>query len=142
MVDDGDERHVIVQAQSQLEDWTARARMEAYSELFEGEDPLLSAEDLRLLDALDSRLERQGDDGIWGTDQYGIHSAGETGPDLPLGVVCVYRPQVTADSVLRGGAGLDDDTEERINTALWDYSERVSALIEEELAAFLRETQQ
>ena len=55
-----------------------------------------------------------------------------------LGVVCVYHPQTTKDSVLRGGDELDDETEERLNAALWQYNERVATLIEAELDEFVR----
>ncbi|WP_435334269.1 DUF7539 family protein [Haloarchaeobius sp. TZWWS8] len=141
MTDLLDERQLVVQARSRLEDWTQRARTRAYTELFEGDTPLLTAEELRVLDALDSAMERQGGDGVWGTDQYGIHTGGPTSSDRSVGVVCVYHPQITSDSVLQGADGIDDETEERINAALWRYSERVSTLIEEELDRFLRESQ-
>jgi hypothetical protein len=132
-----DDRQLVLTAQSRLEEWTNAARTEAYAELFEGDDAVLSAEDLRTLDALDSALEREGGDGVWGTDRYGIHTAG-TSPDSPLGVVCVYHPQVTADTVLRGVDGVDDETEERLNDALWRYSERVATLVEAKLDEFVR----
>ncbi|MFC6939436.1 hypothetical protein ACFQE8_05585 [Salinirubellus sp. GCM10025818] len=135
-----DERQLVVRAQSHLEEWVNGARMEAYTELFEGADPILTVEELRLLDALDSALERQGGDGVWGTDEYGIHTAGTAGSDSSIGVVCVYHPQITRDSVLRGGDGLDDQTEERLNAALWNYSERVATLVGEELDEFLAGT--
>ncbi|ELZ63400.1 hypothetical protein C457_19203 [Haloferax prahovense DSM 18310] len=115
--------------------------MEAYTELFEGDDPILSLEEVQLLDALDSELEREGGDGVWGTDQYGIHTAGTSSSDSSLGVVCVYHPQITKDSVLRGADDLDDEAEERLNAALWRYSERVATLIEEALGEFTRQTQ-
>ena len=136
MADASDRRQLVLEVRSQLDGWTARARAEAYAELFEGDDPILTPEEIRLLDALDSELERQGGDGVWGTDQYGIHAAGTSSSDTPLGVVCVYHPQITEDSVLRGGDDLDDETEERLNAALWRYSERVATLIEAELDEF------
>lgn len=43
-----------------------QGRTKAYSELFEGDAPILTAEELQLLDALDSALERQGGNGVWG----------------------------------------------------------------------------
>ena len=141
MVESPDERQLIVRAQSHLERWTNSARAEVYSELFEGDDSILTAEELQLLDALDSALERQGGDGVWGTDQYGIHTAGSTPSGTQLGIVCVYHPQITEDTVLRDGDGLDDETEERLNAALWRYSERVATLIEELLEEFIRDTQ-
>ena len=136
-----DERQLVLRARAQLDQWTTSARRDAYAELFEGDDPVLSAEEVQLLDALDSELERQGGDGVWGTDQYGIHTAGTSSSDTPLGVVCVYHPQITKDSVLRGGDELGDETEERLNAALWRYSERVATLIEAELEEFIRQTQ-
>lgn len=141
MVEFPDERQLVLGARSQLEQWTRSARMEAYAELFEGDDPILSPEEMQLLDALDSELEREGGDGVWGTDQYGIHTAGTSSSDTSLGVVCVYHPQITKDSVLRGADDLDDETEERLNAALWQYSERVATLIEEQLHEFTRQTQ-
>ncbi len=136
-----DERQLVLQARSQLDQWTTRARMEAYTELFEGDDPILPLEEVQLLDALDSELEREGGDGVWGTDQYGIHTAGASSSNSSLGVVCVYHPQITKDSVLRGADDLDDETEERLNAALWEYSGRVATLIEAQLDEFIRETQ-
>lgn len=136
-----DERQLVLRARSQLDQWTKRARMEAYTELFEGDDPILSSEGVQLLDALDSELEREGGDGVWGTDQYGIHTAGTSSSDTSLGVVCVYHPQITKDSVLQGDDGIDDEAEERLNAALWKYSERIATLIEEELDEFIGRTQ-
>lgn len=136
-----DERQVIVRARSELDEWTKRARTEAYEELFQGEDPILSPEEVRLLDAIDSELERHGGDGVWGTDQYGIHTGGASGSNISLGVVCVYHPQITRDTVLRESDDLDDQTEERLNAALWRYSERVATLIEDELDEYLRQIQ-
>jgi hypothetical protein len=135
------ERQLLLNARSQLRDWTRTARQRAYEELFVGEDRILSSDDLRRLDAIDSRLERRGGDGVWGTDEYGIHASGSSSSDASLGVVCVYHPQITSDSVLRGQDDLDDETEERLNAALWQYGERVAALIETELEEFVRGTQ-
>ncbi|RDZ33930.1 MULTISPECIES: hypothetical protein [unclassified Haloferax] len=136
-----DERQLVLRARSQLDQWTRSARMEAYTELFESDDSILSPKEVQLLDALDSELEREGGDGVWGSDQYGIHTAGTSSSDISLGVVCVYHPQITKDSVLRGADELDDEAEERLNAALWQYSERVATLIEEKLHEFTRQTQ-
>jgi hypothetical protein len=40
-----DERQLVVRARSQLDQWTRSARIEAYAELFEGNDPILSPEE-------------------------------------------------------------------------------------------------
>ena len=87
------------------------------------------------------RRSSDGGDGVWGTDQYGIHTAGPSSSDTSLGVVCVYHPQITEDSVLRSRDGIDDETEARLNAALWTYSERVATLIEEEPDEFVRRTE-
>lgn len=121
--------------------WTSAARRQAYEELFVGEDRILSSDDVRVLEAVDSELERQGGDGVWGTDEYGIHSTGPSSGEHSLGVVCVFHPQSTSDSALQGQDELDDGTEERLNVALWQYSERVAALIETRIEKFCRETQ-
>ena len=136
-----DERELVLRVRSQLEQWTNNARRRAYSELFEGDDPLLTPEEMQRLDALDSVMERNGGDGLWGTDQYGIHTAGTTSSDSSIGIVCVYHPQITKDSVLQGDDGIDDETEEKFNAALWQYSERVATLIEERLDEFIHQTQ-
>lgn len=141
MVEFPDERQLVIEAESQLERWTNGARTEAYAELFDGDDSILTDEDLRLLDAVDSAMERQGGDGVWGTDQYGIHTAGTGSSDRSVGVVCVFHPRITRDSVLRGIDDLDDETEERLNAALWQYSERVATLIEGELDEYVRRRQ-
>ena len=137
-----DERQLVLRARSQLDQWTVRSRVEAYTELFEGEDSLLTPGEVQILDALDSELERRGGDGVWGTDQYGIHSSGTSSSDTSLGVVCVYHPQITKDSVLQGSDEVDDVTEERLNAALWQYSERVASLIGTKLDEFTRQNQQ
>ena len=136
-----DKRELVLRARSHLEQWTSRAWTQAYTDLFEGDAPLLTSQKLQPLDALDSAMERQGGDGVWGTAQYGIHTAGTTSSDRSVGIVCVYHPQITRDSVLQGSDDLNDETEERLNAALWRYSERVTTLIEEELDEFIRQTQ-
>ncbi len=138
MVEFPDERQLVIEAESQLEQWTNGARTEAYAELFDGEDSVLTAEEIRLLDAIDSTMERRGGDGVWGTDQYGFHTAGTGSSDRSVGVVCVFHPRITRDSVLRGVDDLDDETEERLNAVLWRYGERVAALIEDELDEYVR----
>lgn len=138
MVEFPNERQIVIEAESQLEQWTNGARTAAYAELFNSEDSILTAEEIRLLDAIDSEMERQGGDGVWGTDKYGIHTAGTTSSERSVGIVCVYHPRITRDSVLRGVDDLDDETEERLNAALWRYSERVATLIEDELDEYVR----
>lgn len=142
MVETSVDRQLVLRARARLEEWTIDARVQAYADLFESDDPMLTAEELQLLDSLDSALERGGGDGVWGTDQYGIHTGGSTGDARSIDIVCVYHPQITSDSVLRGMSGLDDETEERLNAALWDYSERVATLIGQRLDEFVQQTQE
>lgn len=132
-----DERQLVLAVQSRLPSWTDDARTAAYADLFEGDDPLLSDEDLRLVDAVDSAMERNGGEGVWGTDRYGVHT-GSPG-DGSLRIVCVYHPRIASDSVLRGTDDLDDETERRLDEALWRYSERVATLLGDELDAYLGE---
>jgi len=136
-----DDRNLVLRARSHLEEWTTSALTEAYPELFEADEPLLSPEDLWFLDALDSRLERQAGDWVWGTDQHGVHTAGSSREGAAIGVVCVYHPQIIEDSVLRGSDDLDDKTEERLDAALWRYGERVAALVDAKLREFVDRTQ-
>ncbi|WP_338739205.1 DUF7539 family protein [Haloplanus salilacus] len=135
MTDRSDERQLVLEVQSQLPSWTDDARTAAYADLFEGDDPLLTDEDLRLLDAVDSAMERNGGDGVWGTDRYGVHTGSPT--DGSLDIVCVYHPRIASDSVLRDVDALDDETERRIDEALWRYSERVATLLGEKLDDYL-----
>lgn len=135
MANGSDRRQLVVEVQSRLEEWVDAARPAAYADLFEGDDPLLTDDERRLLDAIDSAMERHGGDGVWGTDRYGVHTG--SGTDRSLGIVCVYHPQITSDSVLRGVDAVDDETEERLNDALWRYGERVATLVEAELDAYL-----
>jgi len=137
MVDFPDERRTLLEVRSRLDDWTIAARARAYAELFDGENPALTAEELRTLDAIDSASERAGGDGIWGVDRYGVHTEDAGGADASIGVVCVSHPQITGDTVLGGVDDVDDETEERLNAALWRYSERVATLVGEEVDAYL-----
>lgn len=135
MVPSSDERQLVLDVQSQLPSWTDDARLAAYADLFEGDDPLLTDEELRLLDAVDSAMERHGGDGVWGTDRYGVHTGSPA--DGSLRIVCVYHPRIATDSVLRGVDELDDETEQRLDEALWRYSERVATLLGDELDDYL-----
>lgn len=138
MADMPDERQLVMQARSRLDQWVSRARREAYAELFEGDSPSLTDEELQLLDEIDSEMAREGAAGVWGADQYGIHVGGSTPSQDSIGVVCVYHPQITSDSVFRGADEIDDEQEERLNKALWEYCERIVALVEEQLDEFIR----
>lgn len=60
-----EERGLVLRARSGLDQWRKQARIDAYAELFQGDDPILSPEEVQRLDVLDSELERQGGDGLW-----------------------------------------------------------------------------
>lgn len=133
------ERRSVRRAREQLDGWVYEARARAYDEFFEGPEARLSAEEVSLLDRIDSRLARQNRGGLWGTDEYGILPSGTvTDADAPV-VVCVYHPEIPEDFVHRGEDGIDDGVEERLNDALWDYCERVAAYIQTDLEEYLRE---
>jgi len=133
-----DERQLVLGARSQLDRWTKSARREAYVELFDGDDPFSPRRDAT---ARCARLGTGATGRRWclGTDQYGIHTTGTSSSNTSLGVVCVYHPQITTDSVLRGGDDLDDETEDGLNAALWKYSEHVATLIETQLNEFVHQ---
>jgi hypothetical protein len=123
-------------ARTRLDEWKIDARDRAYADLFEGPEAALSGEELRLLDRIDSELARRGGDGLWGSDEYGI-VAGETlGTGEPR-VVCTYHPEIPLETV-RGVGGLDESSRAAFNDVLWDYCERVAAVIQDDLDAYLR----
>jgi len=73
-----------------------------------------------------------------GTDQYGIHDGDlefeyltRGGLRLPSTDHHRFRPPRRDD--------LDDETEERLNAALWKYSEHVATLIETQLNEFVHQ---
>lgn len=132
--DTGRER--LRRARANLEGWTFEARDQAYAEFFEGSDAVLTDEELRLLDRIDSALARRGDAGVWGADAYGIVDRGQRG-DGPQ-VVCVYHPEIP-DEGFPGIGRLDEATRAELNDVLWEYAERVASLVQLELDAFLQE---
>jgi len=106
-----DERQLVLGARSQLDRWTKSAR----------ERRTLNCSTATILFSpkrcnCSMRSTRNWSDRAamvsGGTDQYGIHTTGTSSSNTSLGVVCVYHPQITTDSVLRGGDDLDDETEE------------------------------
>jgi hypothetical protein len=129
-------REDVRRARERLDSWTFDARDRAYSELFEGPDSALTDEELRMLDRVDSSLTRQEGDGLWGADEYGIVTGGAGGREQPR-VVCTYHPEIPYEAV-RGEGSLDESTREEFNDVLWDYAERVAAILQADLDAFLR----
>jgi len=130
----GTQREQLRRAREHLEEWKYDARSRAYGELFEGEHAALSSEDMALLDSIDSELTRRSGDGLWDADEYGIVTGGRDGPE----VICIYHPEIPSEGY-RGEGSLDEATRERLNEVLWEYSEYVASVIQEDLEAFLRE---
>lgn len=130
------DRETIRAARERLDEWTFEARDRAYGELFEGEDAALDEAEISLLDRIDSDLTRRGEPGIWGDDEYGIIAGGVFDSDRPR-VVCTYHPEIPFEGY-RGEDRLDEPERDRLNEVLWEYCERVAALVEDELDAFVR----
>jgi hypothetical protein len=127
---------MVRHARERLPEWVTDARSQVYAELFEGEDAVLDEEELRLLDRIDSDLTRRDGDGIWGADEYGIVVEGSLDIDEPQ-VVCTYHPEIPYEG-FRGEESLRESTRRELNDVLWDYSERVSLLVQADLDEFLR----
>lgn len=133
------DRAIIRSAYEHFEEWKFAARDQAYTELFEGPNAVLTDEELQLLDRIDSDLTRQGSGGLWGADEYGI-VLGVFGAEEPR-VVCTYHPEIPYEGY-RGTDSLSEATREELNDVLWDYCERVAEIIQDELDAFVRSASQ
>lgn len=129
------ERELLVETRDRLDGWLYEAREQAFAELFEGEDAIISAEELGQLDEIDSRWSRERGEGLWGADEYGIIPTGEPDEESTPHVVCTSHPQIP-DQAIRGDAGIDDETRERLNEALWKYCERVTEIVQANLESF------
>ena len=66
------DRVTVRRARERLEDRTFDARDRAYAELFEGDDAVLTEEELRLFDGIDPDLTRRSGSDLWGADEYEI----------------------------------------------------------------------
>ena len=139
MVTNSNQRALLEQARQRLDEWRYVARDRAYSEMFERPGAVLSDAELRQLDRIDSRLAREIDEGLWGADEYGIIQNGAAGNDPGFRVVCTSHPGIPYEGY-RGLQSLDEATREQFNDVLWDYCERVAALTQGELEAFLGRT--
>lgn len=130
------DRELLRRARARLDAWTYDARDRAFTDLFEGEDPLLGPDDLAEIDRIDSALVRETGTGLWGADEYGIVAADTLGVESPQ-VVTVYHPEIP-DEGYHGRESLDEERREQLNDALWKYAERVATYLGEDLDAFLR----
>ena len=134
------DRQDVRRARRQLDEWLYDARSQAFDDLFCGDDARLGGEELALLDRIDSAMNRQGREGVWGTDQYGILAGSTVAEEGGPRVIPVYHPEVPEDFAYLGvevADPIDDATEERLNDALWDYAELVAVYAQEDLDAFL-----
>lgn len=129
------DRALLRRVREHLDEWTFDARDRAYADLFEGEDAVLTGEELRLLDRIDSDLARASGEGLWAADEYGI--VGESPDADGLQVVCIYHPAIPYEGY-RGAGSVDEATREELNDVLWEYGERVAGHVQEDLDAFLR----
>lgn len=130
------EQDLLRAVRNRLDGWLSDARVEAYEALFEGEDAILSASELRTLDQVDSRLSREEGQGLWGADKYGIIPTGTLDEESAPRVVCTNHPQVPADAY-PGGDSLEDDTRSRLNDALWEYCQQIVERTQTRLEEFV-----
>ncbi|WIV66720.1 DUF7539 family protein [Natrialbaceae archaeon AArc-T1-2] len=130
------ERDLLNAVRERLDGWLYRARADAFAELFEDEDALLSADELRVLDRIDSELSRERGRGVWDTDEYGIVSTGTMSGETPPRVVCTTHPRLPEQGH-PGDERLDEETRRKLNDALWQYSQRVVERTQQELEEFV-----
>ncbi|MFP4589990.1 MAG: hypothetical protein ACLFMX_03110 [Halobacteriales archaeon] len=136
MADFANERALLAAVRDRLDEWIYVARAEAFEELFEGSDPLLTDEEVRQLDRIDSRLSREEGRGLWGTDEYAIVAAGTIDEESAPRVVCTAHPQVPSPAY-PGGDDVDEETRQRLDEALWEYCQRVLELTQQRLEEFV-----
>lgn len=130
------ERDLLRAIRDRLDGWIYEARTEAFEELFEGSDPVLSSEELLLLDRLDSRLSREEGQGLWDADGYAVIETGTLDEENTPRVVCTTHPQVP-EYGYPGDETLDDATRTALNDALWEYCQRVVELTQQRLEEFV-----
>ena len=128
------DRQLLQQAREQLDGWTYTARDQAYRELFDGDSAVVTGEERQLLDHIDEELASNGDDGIWGVDDYAIVMGHPK--NHPLSVVCTRHPQIPVEWS-RGEESLTEAEREQFNDLLWDYCERVRRHIQDEVNEFV-----
>lgn len=132
-----DRRGLLRRARAHLEEWKFEGRAAVYAERFEGDDAVVTREELALLDRIDSELTRATGDGLWDADEYGIVTTDEPDGDGPR-VVCTYHPEIPYEGY-RGAESLDEATRAELNDVLWEYCEGVASVVQDRLDAFLRE---
>lgn len=131
-----DERELVRAVRRRLDEWLYDARERAFNDLFEGPDAVLTEAELRRLDRLDSALSRREGEGLWNRDEYGIVPTGTMDEESAPHVVCTVHPQIPEYGV-PGGEPIDEATRKKLNEALWDYAERVTELVQQEIEEFV-----
>ena len=130
------ERALLEEVRDRLDGWLYRSKGRAFSELFEGDDALLSEEELRLLDRLDSQLSREQGRGLWDGDDYGVVPTGTIDEESTPRVVCTTYPRLPREGY-PGAETLDATTRKKLDDALWEYSQRVVELAQQDLEEFV-----
>lgn len=130
------ELELLEEVRDRLDGWLYRSKERAFAELFEGDDALLTQDEVQLLDGLDSRLSRERGQGLWDADDYGIIPTGTMDEESTPRVVCTTHPQLPEDGY-PGEGTLDAETQKKLNDALWEYSQRVVELTQQELDEFV-----
>ncbi|ELZ58107.1 MULTISPECIES: hypothetical protein [unclassified Haloferax] len=128
------DRRLLREARERLDGWTYTARDRAYRELFAGDDAAVTAEERQLLDEVDAELAGDGDDGLWGTDEYAVVMGHPK--NHPISVVCTRHPEIPS-SWSRGGESLTEPEREQFNDLLWDYCERVRRYVQDEVNEYV-----
>lgn len=130
------ERELLRAVRERLDGWIYDAREEAFEELFEGPDAVLTEAQLRLIDRVDSRKSREEGQGVWGSDEYGIVRTGMLDEESTPRVVCTNQPRIPA-LAYPGDETLDNDTRAELNDALWQYHQRIVELVQQRLEEFV-----
>lgn len=128
------ERQLIREIRGRLDGWLFEAREEAYRELFEGPDAVLTEDELLILDRLDSRLSRAEGRGLWGVDEYAIIPTGSMDEESAPRVVCTNHPQVPEDLPR---AEAQPGLRTKLNETLWEYCQRVVEIAQQRLEEFV-----
>jgi hypothetical protein len=128
------DRQLLNEARDQLDGWIYRARERSYRELFTGDDAAVTSEERQLLDRIDEGLATDGDEGLWGADDYDIVMGHPK--NHPLSVVCTRHPQIPVEWS-RGEESLSEPEREQFNDLLWDYCELVRLYVQDEVNEFV-----
>lgn len=136
MVERENKREILSEVRSKLDNWIHEAKNHAFEEIFEDPNAEISKEEIQLLDEIDSHLTRKEGEGIWNSDRYGIVSGGTREEGEPH-VVCTNHPQIPEYTFQKEGWA-DMEKREKLNDALWKYSERVVEIAQKKLERYIK----